>query len=257
MKNILGIIIGLLFLLSITQCKKEVDLCANQKPFEADFDIKEVVGDSSFVTDTTLAQQFVIFEAKEDYDTYEWKIGLDERTFTTKDVQLFFPEPTLLLNIRLIATKKPSACFPNDKTVDTIVKTLKVVPFEQSKLIGEYQGADIDNPNEPYTVKIFAGDLRNDGYIDYVLDNWVRGCLAGKDVDGFYNSTFSAGQLGYQNAYMNKQYVTSCLCRGYLSVSEDGQELTAYGEKEITYYPNNPPGKRLIGKPTTFKGRRK
>ena len=70
-KEGLGVVLYICLLLTGLGCKKHVDPCANLKPFKADFDIKEHVYDTSFVTDTTLVENFVIFEAKEKYDTYQ------------------------------------------------------------------------------------------------------------------------------------------------------------------------------------------
>ncbi len=137
------------------------DPCLGKVPVSAVFEIAEVVGYVNYdtiiyvPTDTSLVNNYVRFRAVQEADSYEWYIGSDPRAFTTREVTLFFQEPTQL-NIVLVVKSVPSAnCFPNDDGADTIRKRLVVVEREESALIGKFEGATDQNPGERYAVEFF------------------------------------------------------------------------------------------------------
>lgn len=95
------------------------------------------------------------------YTTYEWKIGNDARTFTQQRVALNFNDADLLHTypVRLIAHRPPNrACFAKDAGVDTLIRTITIMPFasRKSPLLGRFQGANLDAPADTFTVRFAA-----------------------------------------------------------------------------------------------------
>ena len=137
------------------------DPCLDKASVSAAFEIAEVVGYVNYdtiiyvPTDTSLEKNFVRFRAEQEADSYEWRIGSDTRVFTTREVSLFFQGPTQL-SITLILKRSPATeCFPDDDGVDTVSRRLVVVPREESALIGKFEGATDQNPEERYVVEFF------------------------------------------------------------------------------------------------------
>ena len=130
--------------LTLFSCKRDdkpVDPCRDAKLFEADFTIKEHVGDSLVETDVVLAYNLVTIEAKEDYDSYEWSIGGDTRTYTSKSVTLRYLDDAVgPIDVSLVAKKKPSECLPTDPGIDVVRKRFTVLPWGQAPIIGRYRG---------------------------------------------------------------------------------------------------------------------
>jgi hypothetical protein len=189
------IVVGLL----LNTCRdKEPDPCKDLKPFEADFTINEVVDDTLFVTDTALINNYVVFKAAEDYDSYEWTVGTDERTFRSKSFPLRFEHPTGPLQVRLIAKRKPNvACFPNDNGIDTLTKTLTIVKEEQTAIVGIYRGSLLSNPTDVFEVRIERHPL----YPWYInIYNINQGCNQMQQVEERFGYTgLSFENPGFQN----------------------------------------------------------
>lgn len=198
------------FLLCAFSCRKNevkpVDPCAAAKPFEPDFYIQEEVGDSLIKTDKVLQYGFVVFEAAETYDSYEWKIGEDPRSFTERKVRLLFTDTIKSIEVQLIATKKASACFPTDKTVDTIRKNFSVIQWREAPIIGAYVGSFESTPGIMDTVKVVLIP-QEDGWDRITLLNVNCGCnldtsvswSVGRGAYAFYynsNNTFYSGCKG-------------------------------------------------------------
>ena len=123
------------------------DPCAEAQPFTAHFAIKEHVGDSLIETDRSLLYNNVTFEAPGGYQSYQWTIGEDDRTFTTSKVTLRFTEDAVgSIPVRLIAEGKPNPCVVGDNGMDTVEQVLQVIPWSQTPIVGRYQGAFASDP---------------------------------------------------------------------------------------------------------------
>jgi hypothetical protein len=175
-------ILGLFLFFGACQKKEEVkiDPCVGVK--KADFKIYEQVSDSLFESDKALLYNFVEFKANEDYESYSWTIGDDDRIRTTKKVRLYFADPTPLLQIRLIAKRKPRPdCLPNDKGIDTIVKTFQAVDYSQSLILGKFQGFSKEgtpltgNSNDVFVVDIYHFSKYTLSDKLFVVDNFKKG----------------------------------------------------------------------------------
>lgn len=177
------------FLLFCFACKDEpeiplVDPCLDAQPFSASFLIQEHVGDSLVVTDSTLFYNLVTFQAPGNYSAYEWKIGEDERTFTTSRVKLLFLDDMVgEIPVRLIARGAPNtACFPEDNGIDTIEQTLHVIAWKDAPIIGKYQGYFASNPaDDQQVVEVkfitLEEDIRYEPFGGFELINIDKGCL--------------------------------------------------------------------------------
>jgi hypothetical protein len=154
-----------------------VDPCLDNTPVTAKFSIYENVSDSLFVADTVLQYNTIVFEADENYSTYEWTIGDDERVFTTKRVQLHFQQPVGKIDVTLKVTKSPDLkCFPEDDGADMLTKSVVVIDWRNSLTIGEYEGANVSDPLEKFEVKL-TRQLDVNNHPIYNLENINRGCI--------------------------------------------------------------------------------
>lgn len=190
-------VIGLLLLsvITVTCDKNEPDNpCKNAKPFSADFYIKEAVGDSLVVSNKALQYANVTFEAADSYDSYHWMVGNDQNISTQKKYTLLFTEIVEDIQVRLIATKKASPCFPNDKTIDTVYHTISVVPWRDAAIIGKYAGAYARTPNIKDTVEIkFVPTDEPFGF--FMIKNVSRGCNKESKAD-YSCISYSRGYQG-------------------------------------------------------------
>ena len=177
-----SILLILALLAGCQKCKKEIkpDPCLGVK--KANFKIYEKVVDSLFETDKALKNNFIIFQADEDYESYEWKVGNDARTWKTKKMSLRFADITIPLEIRLIAKRKPRPdCIPNDDGVDTIVKPFQIVSDEKSQILGEFQGYSqegtslVGDPLNTFKISIYQEPGYPVEYGSFVVDNFIKG----------------------------------------------------------------------------------
>lgn len=117
------------------------DPCEGKKPVSAEFDIMEsnYWGQDKYYSksDTILYANIGNFIAKEENATYQWRIGNDDREFSSSKVSLRFLEITGNIPVKLIVNKAPDTiCFPGDDGIDTITKILYVKKFTESDMIG-------------------------------------------------------------------------------------------------------------------------
>jgi hypothetical protein len=191
------LVVGLL----LNTCRdKEPDPCKDLKPFEANFTIEEAIEDTTFVSDTCLVNRFVVFRAKAGYDSYEWTVGSDSRTFKDSVFALYFENPASGIQVRLIAKKKPNtACFPQDNGIDTLTKSLTIVKPEQVVIPGVYRGALVSNPADVFEVRIEQHPLYPSHYDIYNIN---KGCNQGWQVEE---------RLGYSGIYFdNSVFQNNC-----------------------------------------------
>lgn len=131
-----------------------VDPCLSKQPYTGNFQILENVGDSLVETDTALQYGYITFKAPDDYDTYDWTIGTDPRSFTEKEVRLLFTEAEGRVDITLKSTKTQDPCFPDDPTELTITKSVYVVQWQYAPIIGKYAGYFESTPLVKDTIEI-------------------------------------------------------------------------------------------------------
>lgn len=164
MKKIVLFLSLLLFsviLISSTCRKKPINPCEGETKPTGQFVIKELIGDTAFVADTVFRDNYVQFEASENYESYTWRVGSDPRTWTARDFTLSFHNMLGTLPITFTGTKQPNDfCFPGDNGIYTSVKNFTMVEQVQkplvtiSPLVGKYKGYFTDNPTDTFTVRL-------------------------------------------------------------------------------------------------------
>ena len=221
------------------KCKKEVkpDPCIGYKPFSADFKMTEMLKTYNTTqiveVDTVLEGQLVNFEANQDLDSYEWKIGFDGRTWSEKKVSLrFFGQNNNYLNIPFTITvtlkgnrirkEIDSICSPNIKvTEESITKKLVVMPYNlisntitKPALLGEYEGFEVSKPNEKFIVKIKWADNAPSGRATPYFDNLNNGCKPlttypqySNQYDSSIDTHYSSGTASYVGVHDNCNYL--------------------------------------------------
>ncbi len=220
MKNTLkNTYLGILLLLALfggcSKCKKDIDPCIGYKPFSADFTIGENISygrNSKFVeTDTIFEGQLVTFEAKQEMDSYEWKVGADPRVWTTKKFSLsffgylnndIFEPTTVSITLRAKRAKKEidNTCNPSTKEEETMTRKIVIIPyslrdlntgkpFTQSPIVGSYEGTLLSAPSDKFMVDIKYKYDQQTGDEYYYFTNLNKGCnpLYTRETDKYWS----------------------------------------------------------------------
>jgi hypothetical protein len=230
------------------------DHCMDKEEVTAKFTIGEklFVLDTAVVSDTTISGNTVIFEASEDYDSYEWKIGQDTRTWTTKKVTLPFIYPETQLDVRLIVKRKPNkTCFPNDNGIDTLIKHLTVMDKKLNPIVGEYEGSNLSNPNDVFKIRIFYYILGDYSSLSLVGIN--KGCDPESNITG--SKAFSVISPGYKKIYFDAAYNYNDLCKnpkGWVTLDKSGKNIKII----YSYEPNGGAGNPSKKLNDTFTGKK-
>lgn len=144
-------------------CKKDTagDQCNGKTLPSGKFEIKEVVGDTAFLADTIFRDNYVQFSALDAYQSVEWKLGNDPRTFTDSSFSLSFNTAlvTIPINFKGKRTAIPQ-CFPGD--IGTYNSSQNLTVLEQiekpiltlSPLVGRYKGFFTNAPADTFTVSM-------------------------------------------------------------------------------------------------------
>ncbi len=153
------------------------DPCEGAERVKARFTIYELVGKSVAATDTIIGVYNARFSADERYDSYEWSIGSDTRTWTDSSFDLRFRLSEVgegvPLPIRFIGKRAPKVeCFPDDDGVDTTYRELVVLSMYKSPVQGSYRGYHVDEPLDTFTVDIY---WKTEDFL--VMRNINRGCM--------------------------------------------------------------------------------
>ncbi len=208
MNNIKIVFVSIL-LVFLSSCNNDdkviTDPCAGLKPITAEIVISERVKDTIIHSDTVIYYRPVQFSSPRKYDSYEWKIGYDDRTFSDSSVVLNFREPFGELPIRLIVKSRPDTeCFPEDDGIDTLEKTFYVKHPSEIAILGSYIGAHERDLLDTFGVDIIWVPQKgliinniNRGFIDTVfknsplIDKWY-----GNNIVMFETGATNAGSLG-------------------------------------------------------------
>lgn len=171
---------------------KRTDPCKGKTAYSGDFSILENVGDSLVQTDTALRYNYITFRAEGNYDSYEWKIGNDPRTFTDKEVRLLFTEAEGKINVTLKSKKTKDSCFPEAPIEATITKSVYVVDWAYAPIIGKYLGFFKSTPTIQDIIEI-RYNQSGDGFGSFELVNINKGCMVNPEFPDFPVWTASRG----------------------------------------------------------------
>lgn len=237
--KVLKLLILLPIVLLLTACPEDdpvkPDPCDGKKPIRAEFDIMEsnYWGKEKYFSqsDTILYANIAIFNAKEENASYLWRIGDDDREFTTSKVSLRFLDVLGDIPIRLIVYKKPDTlCFPSDDGIDTITKTLFVKKFTESDMIGNYWGVNNDAPKDSFLVSIgWYHSLSADNDY-YYINNLPNGCNDTMNIYKQKDQPIPDDVIGFKVTPLNKllifeshgQKETNCLGATGTAILTDG-----------------------------------
>jgi hypothetical protein len=229
--------------LVLATCKHREDPCNKDLPTPA-ITLYEYLGEDLLSkTDTMLQEAQVVFEAPEGFESYTWKIGTDTRAFTQRKFSLYLRKEDLgNFPIRLITKRKPNTdCNPLDIGIDTVHKTLTVVPYENCKIIGKFKGKRQELNEPEYVVDIVKKQDHNMKYY-YMPMNLTPECLG----------ELKSGKLGYRAFSIGgDQWRPSEGCNmyeGYAEVDDSGNTLVIkYTHIEpVNPYPHLP--RTFVGK---------
>ncbi|MFA7626279.1 MAG: hypothetical protein WCZ17_04460 [Candidatus Kapaibacterium sp.] len=191
MKKLIFLTLLLLAIIMLTGCPDDPvrpDPCDGKSPFKADFTIYEQMGfhNMKFEADTVVRYNVVHFVANGEYDSYRWTVGTQLEEYTTKSFALSFDGVFSNIPVRLIATKRAdSLCFPNDRTIDTVIKYVtSVIPadLERSYLpfVGTWRGSTDKDPLDTFDVELgYIVSRDNNGDLDrtfHFINNLNKGC---------------------------------------------------------------------------------
>jgi hypothetical protein len=145
-----------------TACRKKKDRpCEGITKPSGQFQMQELIGDTAFIADTVFRDNYVRFQATENYDGITWRVGSDPRIWTTKEFSLSFITALGTLPVTFTGTKQTNlTCFPNDNGIYTSTQNLTMVeqvdkPFVTiSPLVGRYKGYFTDKPSDTLTVRM-------------------------------------------------------------------------------------------------------
>src|SRR3954471_22068411 len=91
MKPTLFVILPFALMLLSSNCRKKHDVdCGGQILLSGQFYIKEIIGDTAFVADTAFRNNYIQFQAKDKYESVEWKLGTDPRSWADSSFSLSF-----------------------------------------------------------------------------------------------------------------------------------------------------------------------
>lgn len=180
MKNVLIIcllgIIGISISSCTEDCTDETNIdCPNYNPchnavetsanFRFGYTVSTQQGgiNHTFYTDTFVAGQRIRFFADdENAEYYEWKVGVDDRTWNTASFSLQFDKADSLIlynapiEVRLITHRTPRHdCYPNDDGIDTSYRYIHFLRPTNS-FLGTWKGSLSENPNEIYEIKLYV-----------------------------------------------------------------------------------------------------
>jgi hypothetical protein len=236
-----------LFLILWSGCKKDCldptdpecanyDPCAGYEEADAQFKILlipqrtqgwdcdgEEPRDLEFVVDTVFANSSAVYfraeqaDSEEEGISYEWKVGTDARTWTSRQFELRFAENAIGdIPITLIVEKAdPHSCGGADFTRDTFTKVLHVIPVPDdvytggtwSPVFGVWEGHNLDDESDSFQIEIMP---------NWELHGFIGDCVYRWPDDIAINLTFF---------YVEDRTTCADLC-GVGTLSGDRRELT-------------------------------
>jgi hypothetical protein len=233
----LHIFIFLLLLSVVSNCKHPEDPCSLNPIKKPTITLYEYLGEDLLSkTDTVVEEAQVVFEAPEGFDSYTWQIGTDSRTFTSRKFYLYLRGGDIgNFDVRLITKRKPNTdCNPADTGIDTVYKTLTVVTYENSKIIGKFKGKRQELNEPDYVVDIIKKPDHN-GKIYCIPTNLTPECLGELESGRLGYRAFSIGT--YQWDPMPGCFTCCNMAHGYAELDTNGDFLII---KYIHIEPVNP-----------------
>ncbi len=238
-----------IFSFILFSCKKNnntnINNCLDVKPIQANAFIGEMIGDSTFATDTAFTGT-VLFETKGNYKQFHWKIGYDTSTFNSKKFTLRFEYPLPAINVNLFVSNNPNAqCFPNDDGMDTAINSLTILPRDstaKSPLIGDYLGYIEGRQSDTFTVRInFWNDKKYNPVLGpqpfYTISNFPKGYRDTTSSIGTRFKELSYGYVcdwGYRALFIYEDYLQAQQVKGYAYLSNRNSLIIDYSRSDVS-----------------------
>lgn len=241
------------FFIALQACKEQKALEPIVCP-EANFRMEQEIVDTLVPVDTIFNNTIAVqFTASDLYETYEWKVGADDRTWTDKSFFLRFNEALGDIKITFIGKRKNIAgcevAGEDEEIIDTLVRNLHVknlpAPYfypapEPYLYQGTWRGAFTDEPENVFEIRIQdAGPAEgpNDSSWGLRLLNFPEGCANFEDPNDPRNS-IQVGGASYRYFGLSSDMDSSIGCPWTLSYRTFG---AVYGTKNdsLLIYINN------------------
>jgi hypothetical protein len=257
------------FILLLNGCRKDIaptNPCERFQKTSAEFVIQEELvmeynkeTGQNISCDTVLAGYDVYFTALQDFDSYTWRVVGDPVFVRTgKQFKIWFDEP-MVLQIQLIARRKPNLhCDPYDTGIDTFTRQLVVLYSDKSLIVGTFEGYEVSKPNDRYTFSVTATKIPDASY-DYTWQtvNFPNGCRFDLVESNINRKPLCAYKMMYVSLHFNHPgqpvMAISNVCG-----SPKGWFIANGNDIEVTYTTiRNPDEKPLVFISNKFVGIRK
>jgi len=217
------------------------DPCQNYPDYFPDFIISENEFDSTG-TDTVLINSYVNFQAPNKYQEYEWKIGNDPTIYTGAQLTLFFDEtntvPGELISVQFFGKGFYDSCLSERHgKIDTVIKSFRIIGWDQAPIIGKYEGYFESDKNSKQTIEIrYIDTIPSAGcspfYGCFRLFNIDKGCNMTITNPGIYplnvtdlNMGKGAKKLSFDAFTQGANFTNNCHApKGYLSLSPTNRD---------------------------------
>lgn len=228
-----------------SSCKPDCDLPSDNSfdnASSADFKIGKYfsqaeranLADTLIVSDTFVNRKFIYFVGPKGFESYEWQIGDDLRSFSDQEFGLIFSDPEPSIRVQLIVSGPPEPrCFVNPDGRDTMVKYFTVVPWQETKVFGTFRGVMDSAPTDTLEVT-YDFDL-----VDKrpTLININLGCEN-------YEAYTMMGDFGYRFAVIGSNdyyFKEECMDPvGSISISQDHKRVVIPFSRANTISDPNP-----------------
>jgi hypothetical protein len=244
----------LVYVVAALSCKKKHDNhpCEGLEKPNGAFVIKEMIGDTAFVTDTIFRDNYAQFQAGTLYENVNWKLGSDPRTFTQQEFTLSFFNTIGTLPVVFTGRKTPNTiCFPGDNgsysTTQnlTIVEQLDKPNVTISPLVGRYKGYFTDNPSDTFTTRIEYFDSTK---YDIALTGSKNFYWLSNIPKGFQGTTSAAFVYPELKQGLSVEMGYKCLVFGTGSSNVQGKGWLSHDTLFINYGNAINSRKKFIGK---------
>lgn len=185
-----------IFLSLISSCNEKdvpnkpdpIDPCEGRRNLVPSITIYEgnyMAKNQFLVKDTVLHTNDITFEAPEGFAGYSWRIGSDEREINERTVTFWFPQDVVGRLPIVLIVRNPIECGDYSQEYDTLFRHIYFKKRFEASIVGEYFGANDDDPLDTFTVRILYGvNIRFPDLLFVVNIN--KGCGDHQAID-FYN----------------------------------------------------------------------
>ncbi len=169
----------------LTAVRTDAEFGIFRRSFSGEFSIFLPYRDTIPIAQNSSGSIRLFFRASDpNMSSYEWKIGLDPRTFTDSVFSLNFSSNVSgWINVSLTTRNQrfDSQCFPGDSGKVTVNKGIYFKPYtlehdtswvQQYPIFGSYVGYDEHIPQDTFSIRIWFDHIRGRS----VLNSFPKGC---------------------------------------------------------------------------------